>query len=84
MKVVLDCILLERARLTLSSKNHENLVETSKVHWEKEKWYGTEYAVQTFDLDVLGKVSSHVTIGDTDHSLEHSADYYSRVTPTAP
>lgn len=84
VKVVLDCILLERARLTLSAKNHENLIETGKVHWEKEKWYGTEYTVQAFDLDGLEKVGSRVMTDDTDRSLECSADCHSRVAPATP
>lgn len=56
VKVVLDCILPERGRLTLSAKYHENLVEISKMDWQKEEWYGAEYAVQKFGPDILGKV----------------------------
>jgi len=58
---VLDCLLPEKARLVLSAKNHENLVETSQIYWQKEKWYGTEYAVRRFSSDML-EVSSYVIV----------------------
>jgi len=61
VKVVLGCLLPERVRLTLSAKDHEILVETSQIDWQKERWYGTEYAVQKFGLDMLEKVGSRVT-----------------------
>ena len=84
VKDVLDCILLERARLTVSARTHENLVETSKIDWQKEKWYGTEYSVQKFDPDILGKVRSRVIIGNADCSLKYSAGDHSGVAPATP
>jgi secreted Zn-dependent insulinase-like peptidase len=80
MKVVLDCILPGRARLTLSAKAHENLVETSKIEWQKERWYGTEYSVQKFGPEILGKVRSRV-ITNVDRSFEYSAGNNSRAAP---
>ena len=62
VKAVLDCLFPGRARLTLSAKSHEGIIEASQIYWQKEKWYGTEYAVQKFTSDILEKVSSHVMI----------------------
>lgn len=84
VKVVLDCILPERARLTLSAKYHESLVETNKIDWQKEQWYGTEYAVQKFGKDLLEKVGSRVITGDVNRSPKRSAGSHSRVTPATP
>ena len=84
VKTVLDCILPERTRLTLSAKTHENPVETSKIDWQKEKWYGTEYSVQKFGPDMLGEVRSRIKISNMDRSLKYSAGNHSRVAPTTP
>ena len=84
VKTVLDCLFPERARLTLSAKNHENLVETSQIDWQKEKWYGTEYAVQRFSSDMLEKVGLRTTMADADRSLRYSAGGYSRIVPATP
>ena len=62
---VLDCLLPGRARLILSAKNHEDLTETSQIDWQKEKWYGTEYAVQKFSSDIL-EVSSCVIMNSSE------------------
>ena len=67
----------------LSAKNHENLTETSQIYWEKEKWYGTEYAIRKFSSDML-EVSSHVIINSVERSLEYSAGSHSRAAPPAP
>lgn len=83
VKAVLDRLFPERARLTLCARNHENLAETSQIDWEKEKWYGTEYAVQKFSPDILEKVSPRKTIYNAGRSLECSAGGYSRVAPAA-
>jgi len=61
VNIVLDCLFPERARLTLSAKDHRILVETNQIDWQKERWYGTEYTVQKFGPDMLEKVSSRVT-----------------------
>jgi insulysin len=84
VKDILDCTLPERVRLTLSAKTHKNLVDTSKIDWQKEKWYGTEYSVQKFDPDILGKVCSHIIIGIADRSFRYSAGGYPRVAPATP
>lgn len=55
-KIVLDCLLPEKARLTLSARDHEALPRGSRIAWQKEKWYGTEYAVQKFSSDILEEV----------------------------
>lgn len=80
VKGVLDCILPERARLTLSAKHHENLEEINEIDWHQEKWYGTEYAVRKFSPDILEKVSSQV-VGNADRSPKHSADSHSPAVP---
>jgi len=82
-ETILDCLLPERARLMLSAKDHENLVETSRIYWQKEKWYGTEYAVRKFSSDML-EVSSCVIIHGVERSLEHSAVSHPRVAPPTP
>lgn len=85
VKVVLDCILPERARLTLSAKSHENLVEARGIVWQKEKWYGTEYAVRKFGSDILEEVSLRViTRSNADYSLKYSAGSHSGVAPASP
>ena len=82
VKVVLDCVLPERARLTLSAKTHENLVETRGIDWQKEKWYGSEYSAQK--SGILGKVRSPVILGDADRSLKCLAGDHSRIAPATP
>jgi len=84
VRVVLDRLLPERARVTLSAKDHEKLVEADQFDWQNEKWYGTEYVVQRFSRDILEKVSSHVMIDYTDRLFKHPAGGYSRVEPPAP
>ena len=84
VEAVLDNLLPERARLTLSARDHENLVETNQIDWQKEKWYGTEYAVQKFSPDIFEEVGPYVIIGNTDLSLKYSAGSYSRATSAAP
>lgn len=82
VKAVLDCLHPERARLLLSARGHENLLETSQLDWQKEKWYGTEYAVQKFDSDMLEKVSPRGGGGDSRHeTLKHSPNTQPIVTP---
>lgn len=81
VRVILDCLSPEKARLTLSARNHENCIETNRIGWQKEKWYGTEYAVQKFSSDMLEKVSLRVTIDSMGRSLKFSASGYSRVAP---
>ena len=81
VKDILDCLFPERARLILSAKDHQNLVDTSQINWQREKWYGTEYAVQQFSPDILGEVGSCVAIECADRSLEYSACSYSRIAP---
>lgn len=80
MEGVLDCLLPERARLILSAKNHETLAETSQIDWQREKWYGTEYAVRKFSSDML-EVGPFVLINSSKPSLEYSAGSHSRVAP---
>ncbi|KAF9651581.1 LuxS/MPP-like metallohydrolase [Thelephora ganbajun] len=58
VKAVLNCLFPERARITLSAKNHKSILEASQMDWQKEKWYGTEYSVQKFSPHMLEKVSS--------------------------
>lgn len=62
VKDVLDCLLPEKARLTLSAKNHEASAERNQIIWRKEKWYGTEYAIQEFGPEVLEKVCLHILV----------------------
>lgn len=59
VKTVLGCLLPQKARLTLCAKGHEALAENSQTVWQKEKWYGTEYAVQKFSPETLAEVRSH-------------------------
>ena len=80
---VLDCLLPERAKLILSAKSHENLMETNQIYWQKEKWYGTEYAIRKFSSDML-EVNSYIIINIAERSLEYSAGSYSRVAPPTP
>jgi len=81
MKDVLDCLLPEKARLVMSAKDHGNLAETSQIDWQKERWYGTEYAVQKFSSDILEKVSSCVMLDSAERSLKYLAGSHPRVAP---
>jgi hypothetical protein len=84
VKAVLDCLLPEKARFTLSAKDHEALLESGQITWQKERWYGTEYAVQRFGSDILEKVCFHAITAISDSSFEYSAVGHPRVTPTTP
>lgn len=84
VEVVLDHLLPEKARLTLSAKDHTALAENSLIVWQKEKWYGTEYAVQKFGPGTLEKVCSRVLTVTTNGLFRYSASSHSRVASTTP
>lgn len=84
IKAVLGCLLPEKARLTLSAKDHEIIVETSQVAWQKEKWYGTEYAVQRFGPEMLEKVCSCIMTAITGGSSRYLASGHPQITSTTP
>ena len=79
---VLDSLLPARARLTLSAKDHETLAENGEIGWQKEKWYGTEYAVQKFGSDILEKVYPRVIAAVFDNSFGYPATGHPRVAST--
>lgn len=70
VNAVLGCLLPGKARVTLSAREYELPIERDKVTWQKEKWYGTEYAVQKFGPGMLEKVKSPLTMINTDVSSE--------------
>lgn len=84
VKAVLGCLLPKKARLTLSAKDHETFVGTNQIAWQKEKWYGTEYAVQKFGPDILEKVHFHAITATANGSSKYSARSHPRVASTTP
>jgi insulysin len=53
VKTTLEHFTPEKARLTLSAKDHDGLLERSQVVWQRERWYGTEFCVQKFGSEML-------------------------------
>lgn len=84
VKTVLDRLLPEQARLTLCARDHGTIVENNQISWQKERWYGTEYAVQKFGPDILEKVSSPLITTAADGSFKHSASSHPRVASATP
>ena len=47
---------VHESRVVLMAKKDEHLKINRNITWEKEPWYGTEYAVQRFDDDFIREV----------------------------
>lgn len=57
VRQVLGGFVPERVRVTLQAKTHHEDVVRNDVEWVTEKWYGTQYAVQKMDQELIQKVS---------------------------
>ncbi|EIW56019.1 LuxS/MPP-like metallohydrolase [Trametes versicolor FP-101664 SS1] len=56
VRQVLDGFVPERVRVTLQAKTHHEDVVRNDVEWVTEKWYGTQYAVQKMDQELIQKL----------------------------
>lgn len=56
----LESFRINESRVVLMAKQADHEKVHPGLHWEKEPWYGTQYAVQRFDDDMCRQVNEHV------------------------
>ncbi|KDR81747.1 hypothetical protein GALMADRAFT_58881 [Galerina marginata CBS 339.88] len=54
----LNQFTIENSRAVLMAKRDDHLKVHPELKWEKEPWYGTEYAVQRFDDDFVAQIDN--------------------------
>ena len=58
----LESFRIDESRVVLMAKQADHEKVHSGLQWEKEPWYGTEYAVQRFDDDMCRQVNEHILL----------------------
>ncbi len=59
VKKYLNQFHISESRVVLMAKREDHVKLHPDLEWEKEPWYGTDYAVQRFDDAFIAKVSGH-------------------------